>query len=606
MDGKYIVSTVIPLNGRSNLYIHTISANTVAIIEISNGESIFRVDNAAVTFTIEGISLKGSFFGAAIALSGTPTVTIKRCTFYGNDMAVSVPSGGRVIVEDSSFLSNEDSAIHISNGYAMITGCKFVENIRSVSGAGAVMSIGTSNITVISSTFVRNKIAQIQVQSGTLILNGNSFFNNATSTSTIVCSNPAGTFNMDSSNLFCGVGANTMTILCSGNYTAAPPLDEHDGCGVCKGTNIDKDCYGKCFPFPSYPVPTCPIPKIIYVAVGGNGTTGNSTNDTLPTIQQGINAASYYGDTVVVMNGKYNIVSPLNFNGKQVYLKTQNGLYDYDNVTIDCGSNYLINAFVVSNGESFDTVIQGFKITNCGAGASISSTPSGFNSAITIRKCVIKNNISPYSGGAALFLSNSFVSLVDSIIENNIASSGGAIYTEALSASYTSVVNIHNNVFTSNSATGSSGFGGAIFGCSRCKVVVSSSYFINNTGTSTPFQGGAIGIATNGRISIVDSSFYGNGQSQPPGTGQSLYCVSSNKIIANTNNYFCGISNDVVCPGWSTNITTIVDNCNICNGNNNTLDCSGECFGNQELDSDFGCCFELDRDCNSSCSLSHT
>jgi len=600
MDGNYISNVGFDLTGKANLYIHTVSTSTIAIIQITNGDAAFRVNNAVASLTVEGLSFQNSVLAAAIVLTQTPTVTVNRCTFYNTSGSVVIPAGATGVISNSQFLSNTKAAIAVSNGNVTITNCKFISNTASAGGS-AINCGGAPTVNVTSSVFVSNKNTQIFAQGGTITLTANSFFNNGATN--IQCTDPAGVFQMTSDNLFCGVGIPISTISCSGSYTT-PVLDEHDGCGVCKGSNSDKNCVGQCFQAPTYPRPSCPTPKTIYVALGGTGN-GNSSADALPTIQQGINAAASYGDTVMVMNGNYSISSPLNFNGKQVVLTTQHGIYDYDNVTIDCATSG--SAFVVNNAESFDTIVQGFKILRFSASSVTvqQSASSGISSAITLRECLFKQLTTP-SNGAAISLSNSFVSVIDSIFDSNSASaSGGAIYTFATS-SYTSVVNVQSTVFTGNSASGSTGQGAAIVGGVGCKILVASSYFINNTGTTAGFKGGAFFIAPGGRFSITDSSFYSNGQSQTTGSGQSISCAGTSVIQANRNNYFCGVSNDVACTNFVVNTTTNVDQCHICNGNNQTLDCTGKCFGNQQLDATAGCCFDFERDCNSSCSLTHT
>lgn len=150
-----------------------------------------------------------------------------------------------------------------------------------------------------------------------------------------------------------------------------------------------------------------------------------------PTIQSGIDAARD-GDTVLVADGIYRGEGNVNidFKGKQITVKSQNGA---ETTTINCRWTENTRGFIFQNGETHDSVLDGFSIKN-----GVHDLGGGIyckNASPTIKNCVIAWNKAAkndrgtgYGGGIYCF--NSDAKIIDSIISNNRAESayGGGIY----------------------------------------------------------------------------------------------------------------------------------------------------------------------------------
>ncbi|MDE0483364.1 MAG: right-handed parallel beta-helix repeat-containing protein [Candidatus Poribacteria bacterium] len=150
-----------------------------------------------------------------------------------------------------------------------------------------------------------------------------------------------------------------------------------------------------------------------------------------PTIQSGIDAAKD-GDTVLVADGIYKGEGNVNidFKGKKIVVKSQNGA---ETTTISCRWTENTRGFIFQNGETHDSVLDGFSIMN-----GIHDLGGGIycnNSSPTIKNCVIAWNRAAendrgtgYGGGIYCF--NSDAKIIDSIISNNRAESayGGGVY----------------------------------------------------------------------------------------------------------------------------------------------------------------------------------
>lgn len=150
-----------------------------------------------------------------------------------------------------------------------------------------------------------------------------------------------------------------------------------------------------------------------------------------PTIQSGIDAAKD-GDTVLVADGIYKGKGNVNidFKGKQITVKSQNGA---ETTTISCRWTENTRGFIFQNGETHDSVLDGFSIKN-----GVHDLGGGIyckNASPTIKNCVIAWNRAAendrgtgYGGGIYCF--NSDAKIIDSIISNNRAESayGGGVY----------------------------------------------------------------------------------------------------------------------------------------------------------------------------------
>jgi nitrous oxidase accessory protein NosD len=122
-----------------------------------------------------------------------------------------------------------------------------------------------------------------------------------------------------------------------------------------------------------------------------------------PTIQQGIDAASY-GDIVLVSPGIY--YEHLDLKGKNIVVKSESG---YNKTTID-GTNSGYGVYLISY-DNINSRIEGFKITNCKAGI------FSYGGLISIHENWIVNNEIGIAIGTYHYVSCPIID--NNIIENN-------------------------------------------------------------------------------------------------------------------------------------------------------------------------------------------
>lgn len=206
-------------------------------------------------------------------------------------------------------------------------------------------------------------------------------------------------------------------------------------------------------------------------ACGNNSWTGTSADCEAPngpksTIQAGINLA-FDGDIVVVADGTYTGLGnkDLVYNGREITVRSANGP---ENCIIDCqGSG---RAFEFTGGETLNSVIEGFTITN---------------------GLVVK--------GAALFSQGSSATVLDCIFISNEASVGGAIFfTEA------GDLTVSNCTFTQNTVVGGAG---CIFFTESGKLILNRCTFTDNIGG---FDGGGVVLGSLQEISAVIDCIFAN------------------------------------------------------------------------------------------------
>ncbi len=150
-----------------------------------------------------------------------------------------------------------------------------------------------------------------------------------------------------------------------------------------------------------------------------------------PTIQSGIDIAEN-GDTVLVADGTYSGIGNVNidFLGKQITVKSQNGP---EATTINCLWTPYTRGFIFQNGETHDSVVDGFTIKN-----GVHDLGGGIyckNASPTIKNCVISWNRAAENDrgtgrGGGIYCFNSDAKIIDSTLSNNRAESayGGGVY----------------------------------------------------------------------------------------------------------------------------------------------------------------------------------
>ncbi len=221
------------------------------------------------------------------------------------------------------------------------------------------------------------------------------------------------------------------------------------------------------------------------------------------TIQAGIDAASD-GDTVLVEDGTYTGTGNVNidFLGKEVALVSRNGA---DSSIIDCQNTVLTRGVIFQNGETTNTVLDGFTVrdgrlpgTYRGAGIMIIN-----GSSPTIRNCTItKNKISitgsEHGGGIYCEGEGTNPSISNCFIYDNQAKYGAGIRVETGASPL-----IIDTIIDHNSSRDTRADGAGIH-------VSGSAIFINCriTNNHAPDNGGA--YRGSGQVDFFNCLFSGN------------------------------------------------------------------------------------------------
>ncbi|MCY4403769.1 MAG: right-handed parallel beta-helix repeat-containing protein [Candidatus Poribacteria bacterium] len=250
------------------------------------------------------------------------------------------------------------------------------------------------------------------------------------------------------------------------------------------------------------------------------------------TIQAGIDAAKD-GDTVLVSDGVYKGEGNvnINFKGKQITLKSQNGATE---TIIDCEGRSDTRGFTFQNNEKSNSVIHGFTIKN-GTHIDGGGIYCKFASP-TIKKCIITEN----SPGGGIYCDNSGAIIEGCTISNNALNTwyGGSIYLtgEWIGQPSREKVSIVNCTISDNTGNGivSTGYITVeIIGCtvsnnSRVGIECLASYsnHINLIAKSIieKNQLGGIGVRENTLVKITESVIRDN-------TGEGgIFCSRTSSI----------------------------------------------------------------------------
>jgi len=298
--------------------------------------------------------------------------------------------------------------------------------------------------------------------------------------------------------------------------------------------------------FNSQLAPAAPIPNTLRVPAD------------YPTIQAAINAASVLtSDTVLVSNGVYN--ESVNFNGKALLLTSANG-----------PTKTFINAITFSSGETTNSVVSGFTITNGGISVSFSSPTIISNEFINCGDAVncyfsspnIIGNFMTGGSGAAVYLGGAGTALIQgNIIQNNgggigMNSSGSPTVVnnliqynngDAISGVNGSDVNIIQNVIAYNSGSAVSFL---VPSGNRGPVAVNNTMVGNSYGISISGYDGSSEIINNIIVGngAVNISYF-NSSSVPIFQNNDIY----NDIFSSTGNPYTGVLTNLT--GISGNIS---------------------------------------------------
>jgi hypothetical protein len=263
--------------------------------------------------------------------------------------------------------------------------------------------------------------------------------------------------------------------------------------------------------------------------------------DNYPNIQAGIDAAAS-GDTVLVRDGTYLLTAAIDFKGKTITVRSENGA---GNCFLDGQNNTRVVYF--HSGESSRSVLSGFTIRN---GRAIYAPQAGagiyFEGASpTITDCTIIANIAraaaglatAYAYGGGIYSTASSPTIRNCTIQGNRAEAsasgresigyGGGIYISGGSPI------IANCLISGNTASGGYyAYGGGIYSTGSSPNIANSTISNNSvaSGTSNAAEGGGIYFA-NSIPSIVNCTI--NGNSAKDGAG--LYFSQSSTFSTLTN-----------------------------------------------------------------------
>jgi len=225
-----------------------------------------------------------------------------------------------------------------------------------------------------------------------------------------------------------------------------------------------------------------------------------------PTIQAGIDAAQD-GDTVLVADGVYTGDGnrDIDYGGKLIDVVSENGP---DNCTIDCQS--LGRAFIFQNGETDQSIVEGFTITNGRAPAHQLGGGIVFlnSSSATITGCVITRCATGIYNGGAVFCGPGSKTIITGCTFTENSSGGGVVFCDRSEGT------ISHCVFTNNTC----GIGGGIF-CSNASPNIFNCLIFGNTATDWP-GGGGIMLNAGANPNIFDCTITDNEADD----GGAVYC----------------------------------------------------------------------------------
>ncbi len=211
-----------------------------------------------------------------------------------------------------------------------------------------------------------------------------------------------------------------------------------------------------------------------------------------PTIQAAIDATTLDGDVVLVADGVY--TGPgnknLDFGGKRITVRSENGP---ENCIIDCEGDG--RGFHLHSGETVLSTIDGLTVRNGNSGTTGGNRYGGAilcdGSGATIENCILRENSTPYGGGAIAITASSNVVIRACVIKDNVSNSAGAL-------SLGGTVLIENCQIAGNTGGGIAAGG--------CQLEITHTTISENTDVDT----GGISLGANCTGTISDSDITGN------------------------------------------------------------------------------------------------
>jgi hypothetical protein len=239
------------------------------------------------------------------------------------------------------------------------------------------------------------------------------------------------------------------------------------------------------------------------------------------TIQAAIDNAAN-GDTIIAADGIYTGTGnrDIDFTGKTLTVRSDNGP---EKCIIDCqaGSGNKHRGFVFHSGESNDSVLTGFTITNgYGPEEDIGYGPQSHGGGIfcrssspIINNCLVEDNVAKFGGGIDSYNASPLIEYCI-IASNTVSNTGSGISCRNGNPM------VSNCTITGNTAS----FGGGIE-CVDTTLTISNSIIIKNSAT---YRGG--GIRNIGNITFTNCTISEN----TAGTaGGGIWCQDSSATIQN-------------------------------------------------------------------------
>ena len=278
------------------------------------------------------------------------------------------------------------------------------------------------------------------------------------------------------------------------------------------------------------------------------------------TIQKAIDEANN-GDWVIVADGIYTGDGnrDIDFRGKAITVCSQNGP---KTCIIDCNGTpaEYHQAFVFQTGETSNSILDGFTITN---GYSDFGGAIRMNGTPTIKNCVFNKNTSTLQGGAILAETpystgmpiGPIVIKQCSFVENSTKDMGGAIYSR-----WSLKLTDCNFIGNATDIYGYKGGGGIElenYSSTSCSALIEGCKFTGNFAR----MGGAINAISNtsGNISIMNSTFIGNTATDMVGAlnilGKYNTTISNSVLAGNRGRMSGGIT--LAGPSQITNCTIV-------------------------------------------------
>jgi hypothetical protein len=247
---------------------------------------------------------------------------------------------------------------------------------------------------------------------------------------------------------------------------------------------------------------------LILIPVQGFSGTTIIIPDNYLTIQQGIDAA-VPGDTVLVRDGTYLLDSPLDFYGKSIIVRSENGA---KNCILDGQQATRIATFHSSEGS--DAVLSGFTIRN-----GFSPNGSGiyiYAASPTISDCIISTNRAYLESGTVqgggLYLESSAATIRNCTIIGNYALSavygsaqGGGIYTNGGAPVLTNII-----VSGNTASAGTDAEGGGIYSSGSVLSINDSTIGTNSAINGYRYIRGGGLFFSKSTASMANCIIYGN------------------------------------------------------------------------------------------------